>query len=169
MNLEATTVARRVAIAFLAVTLAGATAWCVTSARAQGRAALPERLLTPADLERVGLKGAVRPSPEMFDPAEGLHFVRATDSILVLAVNPLSSVSTSAELRTAVQLLSKDVTPVAGVGDEAYSGLGGWLLVFRKGRTTIQLLTGANLDNLGKAFLSVAQLTELAKTLAGRL
>lgn len=169
LNREATTVSRQVSIALLATTLAAATPWCVTSACAQGRAALPERLLTPADLERVGLKGSVRPSPEMFDPAEGLHFVRATDSTLVLAVNPLPSARTSTELRTTVQLLSKDVTPVAGVGDEAYSALGGWLLVFRKGTTTIQLLTGANMDTMGKAFLSVPQLTELAKTVAGRL
>ena len=105
----------------------------------------------------------------MFDPAEGLHFVRATDSMLVLAVNRLSSVRTSAELRTTVQVLSKDMTPVAGVGDEAYSALGGWILVFRKGTTTIQLMTGGNVDNMGKAFLSIAQLTELAKTVAGRL
>ncbi len=162
------TIARQVSIAFLAATVAAAL-WCANTAFAQGPAALPERLLTPADLERVGLKGTVRPSPEMFDPAEGLHFVRATDSTLVLAVSPLPSVRTSAELRTTVQVLSKDVTHVAGVGDEAYSALGGWMLIFRKGSRTIQLMTGGDIENVGKAFLSVAQLTELAKTVAGRL
>lgn len=161
---------RKVSIAVLAVvTVTGATPWCVTSVSAQGGAALPERLLTPADIERVGLKGVVRPSAEMFDPAEGLHFVRGSDSMLVLAVGRLPETRTSAELRAVVQVLSKEVTPVASVGDEAYSALGGWMLVFRKGTASIQLMTSGDPNNMGKAFLSVAQLTELAKTVASRL
>jgi len=130
--------------------------------------ALPERLLTPADLEQVGLKGAVRPSAEMYDPAEGLHFVRASDSILVLAVAALNDVRSGAELRAAVELLSKQVTAVS-VGDEGYLGLGGWMLVFRKGTKAFQLLTGGDVASGGKAFLSSGQLTELARVLAGRL
>jgi hypothetical protein len=129
---------------------------------------LPERLLTPVDLERVGLKGAVRPSPEMYDPAEGLHFVRETDSTLVLTVAALNDVKTGAELRATVELLSKEVTAVS-VGDEAYLGLGGWMLVFRKGTRAFQLLTGGDVTSGGKAFLSSGQLADLAKVLAGRL
>ncbi len=133
------------------------------------QAPLPERLLTPADLERTGLKGVVRPSAEMFDPMEGLHFVRGADSMLVLTVAALNDVRSSAELRAAVQLVSKEVTTVSGVADEAYLGLGGWMLVFRKGTKAFQLLTGADVAGGGKVFLSPAQLTDLAKTLASRL
>jgi hypothetical protein len=131
--------------------------------------ALPERLLAPADLERVGVKGAVRPSADMYDPAEGLHFVRASDSTLVLTVAGLNDVRSGAELRATVELLSKQVTAVSGVGDEAYLGLGDWMLVFRKGTKAFQLLTGGDVMSGGKAFLSPGQLTELAKTVASRL
>jgi hypothetical protein len=68
-----------------------------------------------------------------------------------------------------VELLSKEVTPVSGVGDEAYLGLGGWMLVFRKGTRAFQLLTGADVAGGGKVFLTPAQLSDLARTLAGRL
>lgn len=137
-------------------------------ALAQGQS-LTERLLAPADLERVGLKGVVRPSAEMFDPAEGLHFVRSSDSTLVLTVAALNDVRSGAELRATVELLSKQVTAVNGVGDEAYLGLGGWMLVFRKGGKAFQLLTGGDVMNGGKAFLSPSQMTELAKVVASRL
>jgi hypothetical protein len=130
---------------------------------------LPERLLTPADLERAGLKGAVRPSADMYDPAEGLHFVKGPDSTLVLTVAALNDVKTSTELRATMELLSKEVTAVSGVGDEAYLGLGGWVLVFRKGTRAFQLMTGADVAAGAKVFLTPAQLTELAKTLASRL
>jgi hypothetical protein len=126
---------------------------------------LPERLLTPADLEKVGMKGTVRPSAEMYDPKEGLHFVRETDSALVLAV---AAPGGAGSLKETVQLLAKDAAPVAGVGDEAYSGLAGWMLMFRKGGTTIQMLTGMDLST-GKVFLSMAQMTELAKLIVARL
>jgi hypothetical protein len=131
--------------------------------------ALPERLLTPADLERTGLKGAVRPSADMYDPTEGLHFVKGPDSTLVLTVAALNDVKSSAELRTTMELLSKEVTAVSGVGDEAYLGLGGWMLVFRKGSKAFQLMTGADVAAGAKVFLTPAQLTDLAKTLASRL
>ena len=130
---------------------------------------LPERLLTPADLERVGLQGAVRPSADMYDPAEGLHFVKGPDSMLVLTVAALNDVRSGTELRATVQLLSKEVTAVSGVGDEAYLGLGGWMLVFRKGTKAFQLLTGADVTGGGKVFLTPTQLTDVAKTLASRL
>ena len=130
---------------------------------------LPERLLTPADLERTGLEGVVRPSAEMYDPAEGLHFVTGPDSMLVLTVGALTDVRSSAELRTTMELLSKEVTAVSGVGDEAYLGLGGWMLVFRKGARAFQLLTGADVAAGGKVFLTPAQLTDLAKVFASRL
>jgi len=130
---------------------------------------LSDRLLTPADLERAGLKGVVRPSAEMYDPAEGLHFVQGPDSMLVLTVAVLNDVKSSAELRTTMELLSKEVTVVSGVGDEAYLGLGGWMLVFRKGSKAFQLLTSADVAHGGRVFLSPAQLTELARTLASRL
>jgi len=129
---------------------------------------LPERLLTPVDLERVGLKGVVRPSADMYDPAEGLHFVRASDSTLVLVVAALHDVKSGPELRATVELLSKEVTAVS-VGDEGYLGLGGWMLVFRKGTRAFQLLTGADVMSGGKVFLSPGQLTDLARVLAGRL
>jgi hypothetical protein len=129
---------------------------------------LPERLLTPVDLERVGVKGVVRPSAEMYDPAEGLHFVRASDSVLVLTVGALNDVKSGPELRATVELLSKEVTAVS-VGDEGYLGLGGWMLVFRKGPRAFQLLTGADVMSGGKVFLSPGQLTDLARVLAGRL
>ena len=139
------------------------------AAVAEAQTPLPERLLTPADLERVGLKGAVRPSADMYNPAEGLHFVKGPDSMLVLTVAALNDVKSSNELRTTVQLLSKDVTAVSGVGDEAYLGLGGWMLIFRKGTKAFQFLTGADVAAGGKVFLSPAQLTDLAKTVASRL
>ncbi len=129
---------------------------------------LSERLLVPADFERVGLKGIVRPSAEMWDPAEGLHFVRASDSAPVLLVAALEHVTSSAQLRTTMELLSKEVTPVSGVGNEAYAGLGGILLVFRKGAAAFQLLSGLDPANAGKPCLTLAQLTELAKILASR-
>jgi hypothetical protein len=138
-------------------------------AAAAAQTPLPERLLTPADLERVGLKGAVRPSADMYNPAEGLHFVKGPDSMLVLTVAALNDVKSGTELRTTVQLLSKEVTAVSGVGDEAYLGLGGWMLIFRKGTKAFQFLTGADVAAGGKVFLSPAQLTDLAKTVAGRL
>ena len=135
------------------------------SVTASAQAPLPERLLTPADLEKVGMKGTVRPSAEMYDPTEGLHFVRGTDSALVLVV---AAPGGGGSLRETVQLLAKDAAPVSGVGDEAYSGLAGWMLMFRKGGTTIQLLTGMDIST-GKVFLSMAQMTDLAKVVAGRL
>lgn len=131
----------------------------------QAQAPLPERLLTPADLEKVGVKGVVRPSAEMYNPAEGLHFVRGTDSALVLTV---ASIGGGGGLKETVQLLAKDAAPVSGVGDEAYSGLAWWMLIFRKGGTTIQMLTGLNFET-GKVFLTPAQMTEVAKVIAGRL
>jgi len=150
-------------ILILVVLLCGA----FTSASAQTR--LPERLLTPADLERAGVKGAVRPSAEMYDPAEGLHFVTGRDSSLVLSVAALNDVTTPGEFRTALQLLANDLKPVTGVGDEAYTGLGGWMLAFRKGTKTFQLLTGVDVANGAKVFLTPAQLADLARTIAGRL
>jgi len=56
------------------------------------QASLPERLLTPEDLAAAGLKGVIRPPADMYDPAEGLHFVRQSDSALVLTVGPLNDV-----------------------------------------------------------------------------
>jgi hypothetical protein len=105
----------------------------------------------------------------MYDPSEGLHFVKGPDSTLVLTVGVLNDVKSSTELRAAMQLLSKEVTAVSGVGDEAYLGLGGWMLVFRKGTKAFQLLTGADVAAGAKVFLTPAQLTDLAKTLASRL
>lgn len=56
-----------------------------------------------------------------------------------------------------------------GVGDEAYSGLGGVMLVFRKGSGVFQLLSGLGLSNMGKPYLTPGQMAEIAKLIAGRL
>ncbi len=130
---------------------------------------LPERLLTPADLEHIGIKGAVRPSAEMYNPAEGLHFIIGRDSALVLTVGALEDARTPGELRAALELVVNDLKPVTGVGDEAYAGLGGWMLAFRKGTKTFQLLTGVDVANGARVFLTPAQLADLARTIAGRL
>lgn len=146
-----------------------AVAWlCASTTPALAQTPVPERLLAPADLMALGLKGIVRPSADMYDPAEGLHFVREPDSMLVLTVGVLKNAG-AGQLRATVELLSKDVTPVSGVGDEAYLGLGGWMLVFRKGTRAFQMLTGADVAAGAKVFLTPAQLTTLAKTIAARL
>jgi len=136
------------------------------AAAAQAQTPLPERLLTPADLERVGLKGTVRPPADMYDPADGLHFVRGTDSALVLTVTAPGG---GGGLKETMQLLATDAAAVSGVGDEAYTGLGGWMLMFRKGDKTIQMLTGMDVAGGGKIFLTPAQLTDLAKVIVSRL
>ncbi len=125
-------------------------------------------LLKPADLEKFGLKHLAPDSDDPEARSEQMGLVRTFDSSLIVSIARIDSGGSGAGLRTSLEIISKDVTPVTGVGDEAYLILGGWGLAFRKGGTTLQLMTGANPSG-PKPFLSKDQLVELGKVVAGRL
>ena len=129
-----------------------------------------EPLLTVADLAAVGLTGVVLASLDAYDRTEELGFVRASDEWVVLNLARVDVNSAGVgSLEATVNIIATDVVVVDGVGDEAYSLLGGMFLYFRKGTTTFQLSTGIDVMGGGKLFLTTEQLAQLAKVVCGRL
>jgi hypothetical protein len=128
-----------------------------------------EPLLKVADFEKIGVKGVALAPPDAYDRIEQLGFERASDSSMVVVLARLAPTEPGGSLKTTLEIIAKDVTPVSGVGDEAYSYLGGMAFAFRKGKATFQLMCGLDMENGAKLFLTKEQLVALAKAIAGRL
>ncbi len=128
-----------------------------------------EPLLKAADFETIGVKGVALAAPDAYDRVEQLGFERASDSSMVVVLARLGPAEPGATLGSVLKVIANDVTPVSGVGDEAYSYLGGLAFAFRKGKATFQLMSGLDVQNGAKAFLTRDQLVALAKTVSGRL
>lgn len=113
----------------------------VVTLSGDGEAADPslEPLLRAADFEKIGVKGVALAPPDAYDRTEQLGFERASDSSMVVVLARLAPTELGGTLRSVLQIIAKDVTPVSGIGDEAYSYLGGMAFAFRKGRATFQL------------------------------
>jgi hypothetical protein len=128
-----------------------------------------EPLLKAADIEAIGVKGVVLAAPDAYDRVEQLGFERASDSSMVVVLARLAPTEPGQTLGEVLKVIASDVAPVSGVGDEAYSYLGGVAFGFRKGKATFQLMSGLDLQNGAKPFLSRDQLATLAKTVCRRL
>jgi len=128
-----------------------------------------EPLLKAADFESIGVKGVALAPPDAYDRVEQLGFERASDSSMVVVLARLAPTEAGGTLRSVLQVIAKDVAPVSGVGDEAYSYLGGMAFAFRKGRATFQLMSGIDMQNGAKPFLNKDQFVALAKTISSRL
>jgi hypothetical protein len=128
-----------------------------------------EPLLKVADFEAIGVKGVALAPPDAYDRTEQLGFERASDSSMVVVLARLAPTEPGGTLGSVLEVIAKDVTPVGGVGDEAYSYLGGMAFAFRKGKTTLQLMSGIDMENAAKPFLSKDQLAALAKRICTRL
>jgi len=138
-------------------------------ALAQGKAGTLEPLLKAADIEKLGLKGVTLAPPDAYDRVEQLGFELASDSTMVVVLSRIGTGDSGGTLRPVVELLAKDPVAVSGVGDEAYSFLGGVAFAFRKGKATFQMMSGLDLANGAKPFLTKDQLAALAKTVCSRL
>jgi len=136
---------------------------------AQGKAATLEPLLKAADFEKLGLKGVALAPPDAYDRVEQLGFEIASDSTMVVVLSRIGSGDSGGTLRPVVEMLAKDPVAVSGVGDEAYSFLGGVAFAFRKGKATYQMMSGLDLANGAKPFLTKDQLAALAKVVCSRL
>jgi hypothetical protein len=136
---------------------------------AQDKAATLEPLLRAADFEKIGLKGVTLAPPDAYDRVEQLGFEIASDSTMVVVLSRIGSGDSGGTLRPVVEMLAKDPVAVSGVGDEAYSFLGGVAFAFRKGKATYQMMSGLDLANGAKPFLTKDQLAALAKVVFSRL
>jgi hypothetical protein len=128
-----------------------------------------EPLLKVADFEGIGVKGVALAPPDAYDRTEQLGFERASDSSMVVVLARLAPTEPGQTLGEVLKVIASDVAPVSGVGDEAYSYLGGVAFGFRKGKATFQLMSGLDLQSGAKPFLSKDQLATLAKTICSRL
>ena len=136
---------------------------------AQGKAATLEPFLKAADFEKLGLKGVALAPPDAYDRVEQLGFELASDSTMVVVLSKIGSDGSGGTLKPVVEMLAKDPVAVSGVGDEAYSFLGGVAFAFRKGKATFQMMSGLDLANGAKPFLTKDQLAALAKVVCSRL
>ncbi len=140
----------------------------LTTAQAQNTSLEP--LLKVSDLAEVGLKDIVLAPPDAFDRTEELGFQRASDEWPVINFSRLQVGGPGGgTLHETLSLLATDVAAVSGVGDEAYSYLGGAFLAFRKGNVAFQLMSGLDVMAGAKPFLTTAQLAQLAKVVCGRI
>ncbi len=154
------------ATALTVVLLLGA----ATQASAQTSNTSLEPLLKVSDLVELGLKDVVLAPPDAFDRTKELGFVTAADEYAVLNFTRYDvSGAGGGRLRETLSIVANDVTPVAGVGDEAYSYLGGTFLVFRKGTVGFQLSSGLNVLAGLQPFLTTTQLAQLANVICSRL
>jgi hypothetical protein len=129
-----------------------------------------EPLLRVSDLEQIGLKDVVLASPEAYDRTKELGFVTASDEYPALNFSRFDvSGSGSGTLREALTVFASDLAVVSGVGDEAYSYLGGTFLAFRKGAVAFQLSSGLNVMAGLQPFLNTTQLAQVANVICGRL
>ncbi|HEY5999628.1 MAG TPA: hypothetical protein VI078_10065 [bacterium] len=162
----------------------------VAAAPSQAGAALLGNLLRTEDFETIGLKGVTLAPPDD-NRAERLTFEkvpgpaekeeqaererrdlggRRLGELVGLKVLVFSRLDTGAgTLRSTLEATATDLIPVAGVGDEAYSYLGGTALAFRKGTAAFRMMSGDDFANRGKAFLTQDQLAALAKIVCTRL
>jgi len=141
-----------------------------TQASAQTPNTSLEPLLKVSDLVELGLKDVVLAPPDAFDRTKELGFVTATDEYAVLNFTRFDiSGPGGGTLREALSIIANDVTPVAGVGDEAYAYMNGTFLAFRIGKVAFQLSSGWNVLAGLQPFLTTAQLAELANVICGRL
>lgn len=136
---------------------------------AQGKAGTLELLLKATDFEKIGLKGVDLAPPEAYDRTEQLGFERTSDSMMVMTLAKLDTTGSPGTLRSTLELIAKDVVPVSGVGDEAYSFLGGLAFTFRKGNATFQMMSGLDIASGAKPFLTKDQLATMAKAVCSRL
>jgi hypothetical protein len=160
---------RRVVVTGVALALSFGAAALGGKVQAAGPNDSLEPLLKAADIEALGVKGVVLAGPDAYDRVEQLGFERASDASMVVVLARLAPTKPGETLGSVLRVIASDVTPVSGVGDEAYSYLGGVAFGFRKGKATLQLMSGIDLQNGMKAFLSKEQLAALAKTICGRL
>jgi hypothetical protein len=128
-----------------------------------------EPLLKASDITALGVKGVVLAAPDAYDRVEQLGFEQASDSTMVVVLSRLAPTEGGENLGSVLRVIAKDVVSVTGVGDEAYSYLGGMAFAFRKGKTTLQLMSGIDMQTGMKAFLNKDQLAALAKTICSRL
>ena len=150
----------------LMVVLLGA----ATQASAQTSNTSLEPLLKASDLVELGVKDVVLAPPDAYDRTKELGFVTAADEYPVLNFTRYDvSGPGGGRLRETLSIVANDVTAVAGVGDEAYSYLGGTFLVFRKGTVGFQLSSGLNVLAGLQPFLTTTQLAQLANVICSRL
>lgn len=146
---------------------------------AQGSAVIADKLLTPADVEKVSGLTGIKLVPR--DPSKGaggdLNFATSDGKlVLMVLVGGASLYQPSKAQKGSFH------ADVSGIGDEAFDGPsddsnpfkapGGtaepFLLMFRKGTSAITLSTYMNMD-AQKLYLSQDKLRELSKTMVSRL
>ena len=153
-----------------ALLLLGSLLGAAALATAQAQNTSLEPLLKVSDLAEVDLKDIVLAPPDAFDRTKELGFVRASDEWPVLNFSRLDVGGPSGgTLHETLGLMATDVAAVSGVGDEAYSYMGGAFFAFRKGNVGFQLMSGLDVMAGAKPFLTTAQLAQLANVVCGRL
>ncbi len=139
-----------------------------TGERKTGNVAGAGSLLTIADVEKVSGKTGLKLVPR--DPTKGaggdLNFATADDKMLAMLVVADMSIFTQWKGHT-----TYNAGAIPGVGDEAYKGPGGptqYLVFFRKGEKVASVSSFMDMAT-AKPYLSMDQLTVLAKLVASRL
>ncbi len=136
--------------------------------RATGNVAGAGSLLTIVDVEKASGKAGLKLVPR--DPTKGaggdLNFATADDKMLAMLV--VADMSIFAQWKGHA---TYNAGAIPGVGDEAYKGPGGptpYLIFFRKGEKVVSVSSFMDMAT-AKPYLSIGQLTELAKLVASRL
>jgi len=131
-----------------------------------------DQYLKPADIEKAGNLTGIRIVP--YDPSKGaggnLNFGLADGTVVLIAT--FQTMDQKAYDKYKTQMKSYIRGPVAGIGDDAFDGPPGnspYFIGFKKGNRVVTISTFFNTAKMGETYLSMTQLADLCKTVAGRL
>ncbi len=128
-----------------------------------------DRLLTPADIEKVTGWTGIKSIPTLSKPGAGgdLNFVTSEGHLLLMV-----GFESSENYERSRNMKSHFKATFPGIGEDAYFGPAAdpqYILSFRKGKRSFSLTSFFNFAIGGKPYLSIERLSTLARIICSRL